>query len=94
MLEFETLLRNDKNIFFVAFIQRKGHLRVSFLRWLGHSCFARRSASAKREAEWGSPSPLEAFVGERLGAPVFFTSVLFFREEQAPPLRMMWAYAQ
>ena len=35
--EFETLMQSTKNIFFVASIQRKGHLRVSFLRWLGHS---------------------------------------------------------
>ena len=27
---------------------------AGFCVWLGHSCFVRRSASAKRKAEWGS----------------------------------------
>ena len=42
--KFEYLMQFLK-IFFVAFIQRKGHLRVSFLRWLGHCRFKARSAS-------------------------------------------------
>ena len=55
--EFETLMQPTKNIFFVASIQRKGHLRVSFLRWLGHSSL-RSSLCERSDAELGSHSPL------------------------------------
>ena len=37
---------------------------VLFCVWLGRSRFACRSASAKREAGWGSHSTCENFVGE------------------------------
>ena len=65
--EFESLLQPTKNIFFIAFIQRKGHLRVSFLRWLGHSSL-QSSLCEQSDAELASHSP-QAVVGERLGAP-------------------------
>ena len=51
-------MQNAKNIFFVAFIQTQKDAIASFCVWLGHSCFACHSASAKRETEWGSHSPL------------------------------------
>ena len=55
-----------KNIFFVASCQRKGHLRVSFLRWLGHSSL--RSLLCAVEILRGAAPLSFSSVAKNLGA--------------------------
>ncbi|MBQ9131550.1 MAG: hypothetical protein IJX62_03655, partial [Clostridia bacterium] len=50
-LEFETLLRNDKNIFFVAFIQKKAP-RQSAWCFLLAGALTLRNVATQREALW------------------------------------------